>query len=61
MQPPDQNLFEDFHLDPHQETIVSLIQEYLLKYNLLNTLDILQRELLSGRAVESVHLEGDLL
>lgn len=61
VQPPDQNLFEDFHLDPHQETIVSLIQEYLLKYNLLNTLDILQRELLSGRAVESVHLEGDLL
>jgi hypothetical protein len=35
----------DLQLEPGQEAIVSLIQEYLLRFNLINTLDVLQREL----------------
>ncbi|KAM3134803.1 hypothetical protein pb186bvf_013128 [Paramecium bursaria] len=54
--------FEDLQLEPHQEQIVSVVQEYLLRYNLLQTLETLQREILNGQmGQDSGRLDCDLL
>ncbi|CAD8138595.1 unnamed protein product [Paramecium octaurelia] len=57
-----EQLYIETILDPTQESIISLIQEYLVRYQLLNTLDTLSKELASGQmGAETYHLDSELL